>query len=126
MMPLVTPLMLRPGGTLPPIVQDPAGPWAPATLKAVFVTGVPTLACIGLGVLVTSVVAPASECTAPSEAPMPAIERNKATMREGVANSATSAATRTAGVRCRRSTSQVAEKLIHVRRFIGVNKEGKS
>ena len=57
---------------------------------------------------------------------MPAIERNKATMREGVANSATSAATRTAGVRWSSRINQVAEKLIHVRRFIGVNKEGKS
>ena len=88
---------------------------------------VPTFACSGLVAFpdesrASSVVAPASECTAPSEAPMPARERSSATMREGVANSATSVATRIAGVRCSSSRSQVAERLIQVMRFMAWKK----
>jgi len=65
-MPLETPaavlpscLNVRPGGTLPPMVQEPAADWAPVTVKAT-VRSVPTVALAGLGVDGLSTVAPAS------------------------------------------------------------------
>jgi hypothetical protein len=62
----------------------------------------------GLAGLATNWVAPASECTAPSDADAVNTARSSDTTRDGERFSAITAAGRKAGTRCRSSMSQSA------------------
>ena len=113
------PLNDIPGGTLPLTVHELAGLWVPNTLKAI-VLAVPTVAEAGLTVVALRVVAPASECTAPSEPTTANAAFKTALQGEETNNSPAVTATRTTGVRCNsviriasgRLTRKPAERII--------------
>src|SRR5262245_4330721 len=101
--------MVRPGGSAPLIRYEPAGIAAPVPVNATGVMAVPTVP-VTLLLLTTNCVAPASECIAPREAAAAAADLSNDTMREGAIASPATAVRRRAGVRCKRSSNQAAEK----------------
>jgi hypothetical protein len=84
--------------------------------KATAAIGRPAVAASGLGVLVTSVVAPASVCIAPSEAALTVAARISAATGEPERRSAAAATTRTTGVRWSNESRRAAGKLNQARR----------
>jgi hypothetical protein len=112
----VSPDTESPGGMVPDTRNDAGGVCAPVTVRATGVIAVPAVARSGLATDALSCVAPASECSAPSDAT--AVRTLRSTCPTGEPTKADSAAvaTRSTGVRCNTATRIAAGRLSHARR----------